>query len=96
MVIIADGQVTAEEDTTEAIIEASNWPLSIVVVGVGDGPWDTMKDLQNKLHGRRIVNFNFVTFNDVINDDGVSRVAFAVQALMHLPDQCKTINGLRP
>ena len=46
LIIIADGLVTSdtlsdktESDTRAAIVEASKYALSILVIGVGDGPW---------------------------------------------------------
>ncbi|KAF5766103.1 putative copine, von Willebrand factor A-like domain superfamily [Helianthus annuus] len=67
LVIIADvtrsvytgrGQLSPQEQkTVDAIVEASNLPLSIVLVGVGDGPWDTMKEFDDNILSRSFDNF---------------------------------------
>jgi len=94
LLIIADGQVTSEAETKRAIVEASNYPLSIVLVGVGDGPWDMMKDFDDGLPERRFDNFQFVNFHEYFHANvkrEVPELDFAVAALQEIPDQFKEI-----
>ncbi|XP_028396643.1 E3 ubiquitin-protein ligase RGLG5-like [Dendronephthya gigantea] len=98
LLIIADGRVENEQDfdTRAAIVEASNYPLSIVLVGVGDGPWEVMHEYDDKLPQRRFDNFQFVEFLEK-KSSRFSRDAeedFAVQALMEIPDQYRAIRSL--
>jgi hypothetical protein len=75
LVIIADGEVTERDETVRAIVEASQYPLSIVVVGVGDGPWDLMEEFDDKLPQRRFDNFQFVDLNAVLRASGAANAS---------------------
>ena len=63
LLIIADGEVVDQVATEEAIIRASHYPISIIMVGVGDGPWEHMETYDDKLEERLFDNFQFVNFN---------------------------------
>ncbi|XP_057486363.1 E3 ubiquitin-protein ligase RGLG2-like [Actinidia eriantha] len=104
LLIVADGQVTRsadtprgrlgpqEQNTIDAIMKASKYPLSIILVGVGDGPWDTMREFNDNIPARAFDNFQFVNFTDIMSknvDSLRKQTEFALSALMEIPSQYK-------
>ncbi|GAB2218612.1 hypothetical protein Droror1_Dr00001838 [Drosera rotundifolia] len=102
LVIVADGQVTRsldvasgrlspqEHDTIRSIVAASFYPLSIVLIGVGDGPWETMKQFDDNIPQRAFDNFQFVNFTNIMSENketSKKEAAFALAALMEIPFQ---------
>jgi len=96
LVIIADGQVVNEIDTANAIVEASHYPLSILTVGVGDGPWSMMEFYAQNLPQRKFENFKFINFHDIVDASKSKNPesAFAMAALSAIPDQYLKVKQL--
>ncbi|CAN4095945.1 unnamed protein product [Withania somnifera] len=79
-----------EENTINSIVTASMYPLSIVLVGVGDGPWEDMQKFDDRIPAREFDNFQFVNFTDIMkkhSTDSEKEAAFALAALMEIPVQ---------
>jgi len=94
LIIIADGQVSNILETANAIVEASHYPISIIMIGVGDGPWNTMEEFDDRLPQRKFDNFRFVPFHDTMIKAENREVSFSIAALQEIPTQYKLIKKL--
>ena len=93
LIILCDGGVSREcwYETRSAIIDASRTaPLAIVIVGLGDGPWDSMQHLDEWLDESLLDNVHFVEYEAVMKSTPAGCTPnewFAAQALAELPLQ---------
>jgi hypothetical protein len=76
--ILADSPANAFKETHAALVEASKLPLSVALVGVGDGPWEELRVFNKSVHlapaagaGSRKVN----SCNCVVMEEVRARVA---------------------
>jgi len=94
LMIITDGVITDMQATKRAIIDNSNLPFSIIIVGVGNADFDGMEELDSddqllSLDGvtaaRDIVQF--VPFRDFAADTINAKTSLAMQVLAEVPEQ---------
>ncbi|KAI8018054.1 E3 ubiquitin-protein ligase RGLG2 [Camellia lanceoleosa] len=87
LVIIADGQVTRSVGTGHGQLSPRKKNF-----GVGDGPWDMMREFDDNIPARVFDNFQFVNFTEIMSknvDRSRKEAAFALAALMEIPSQYK-------
>lgn len=92
LLILTDGVINDMKETVDAIVNASNTPLSIIIVGIGKADFSAMENLdgdKNKLisstgirSSRDIVQF--VPFNRFSGNNGMM---FASEVLAEIPTQ---------
>eukprot|EP00766_Chilomastix_caulleryi_P006789 gnl/Chilomastix_caulleri/917.p1 GENE.gnl/Chilomastix_caulleri/917~~gnl/Chilomastix_caulleri/917.p1 ORF type:complete len:275 (+),score=67.24 gnl/Chilomastix_caulleri/917:11-835(+) len=97
LIILTDGDVTSPLKDEEAIAEASSYPLSIVAVGIGDGPFDTLETFDDKLTRSKFDNFQFVNFTEL--EKSFERcecpdLKLANNILMEIPEQYSIVKRL--
>jgi len=91
LLILTDGMVQDEEEHYKALNQASRFPLSIVCIGVGDGPWDEMQRFDHKMpRGRIFDNFHFVSISQIVRkDERTDKIEeeFFYRSFMKIPHQ---------
>ncbi|EYU27634.1 hypothetical protein ABFS82_13G139100 [Erythranthe guttata] len=110
LLVLVDGQVTRSADTKpgelstqerstfNAIVKASKYPLSIIFVGVGDGPWQMLKRMDDNIPGRAFDNIQFVNFTEIMSRNkpmAEKEAEFALAAVMEVPMQYKATIELK-
>jgi E3 ubiquitin-protein ligase RGLG len=96
LVVITDGLPSDMDRDREAVRRAADHALSIVCVGVGDGPFDAMHEFDDQIARRRFDNFQFVDFNEIdkFHTQAEADAHFALLALQEVPSQFATIQRL--
>lgn len=97
LLIVTDGIILDMNFTKHAIVDASTLPMSIIIVGVGDAEFDSMKELDSdnvrlsvdgKYAERDMVQF--VQLNKFLTESGAtirSQAELAKEVLAEIPDQ---------
>ncbi|VDO93595.1 unnamed protein product [Soboliphyme baturini] len=87
LVIIADGQVTNDIVNQRIIAHAARYPISMIMIGIGDGPWDLMKRYDYMYSRRRFPNFHFINFQQVLEESQNPELDFATEVLEVMEQQ---------
>ena len=107
--LLTDGELSSDDgssmfETMQAIVDASCYALSIVIVGVGDGPWTHILRLDKYLCNKcKFDNLNFVDYSQFMTTAANSRGAnakcldnelFCLKLFNKLPSQFRNLRQL--
>ena len=94
LLIITDGVITDLDETKEAIIAASDLPMSIIICGVGNEDFSAMEELDcdGKLLklGTRVAKrdiVQFVELRKLVRNNFWNKEVLASEVLAEIPDQ---------
>jgi len=105
LLILTDGAITDFNETKHEIVQASDLPMSIIIVGVGNADFDAMDELdgdgkllKSPINGQRasrdIVQFvpfrKFLGLSSGPSDFGMSNSRLAKEVLQEVPHQFET------
>ena len=110
--IICDGCVDGEgprRATEAALAEASNFPISVICIGVGDGnpadplgPWATLRRFDDDMHeghGLKFDIFKFICFSELLEEAAETgrsvQDLFACSVLDELPEQVQACTDMK-
>jgi E3 ubiquitin-protein ligase RGLG len=91
--IITDGCTLQLKRDLEALRRASEYPVSFIIVGVGDGPWEKAEKLDDD-NQRKFDNLNFVSHAEFCGRGERKNDIFILEALKELPEQFRMITDL--
>lgn len=91
LIILCNSGIDRDITVHEAVIKASKYPISIICIGIGKGPWDFMKTFDDKIPKRKFDNFQFINFHEIMKENDNDEFKFAINALMEIPAQWKYI-----
>lgn len=97
LIIITDGDINDVGRDSQAVVDASYFPLSIIVVGIGNSRFEHYKTFDEVLYERRFDNFNFVNFGEANRamHEELTPETFAIEIYSEIPAQFAEMRRLR-
>eukprot|EP00768_Dysnectes_brevis_P000404 gnl/Dysnectes_brevis/1089_a1219_3421.p1 GENE.gnl/Dysnectes_brevis/1089_a1219_3421~~gnl/Dysnectes_brevis/1089_a1219_3421.p1 ORF type:complete len:269 (+),score=86.76 gnl/Dysnectes_brevis/1089_a1219_3421:90-896(+) len=98
LILLTDGDIGSVRRDAAAIVRASKEvPLSIISIGLGDGPFTTLMNFDDELSDRQFDNFQFVNFTALEKTFAREErpdLKLATELLSEIPEQYKSIVDL--
>ena len=96
LLFLTDGNIHDLRETVDAMVNASNYPISVIIVGIGDNDFTSMEFLDgddkelmrdgNNIEAQRDI-CQFVKLNAFRDEDGTNADLLAEAVLEEVPDQ---------